>query len=67
MVNVGEDTGQLSDMLIQVADNYEEDIDLLIASLSSLMEPMLIVIMGLIVGFIVISMFLPLFSIAEML
>jgi type II secretory pathway component PulF len=67
MVGVGEETGQLSDMLIQVADTYEEDIDVLVASLSSLMEPLLIVIMGLIVGFIVISMFLPLFNLTEML
>jgi len=67
MIGVGEETGQLSDMLIQVADTYEEDVDVLVASLSSLMEPLLIVIMGLIVGFIVISMFLPLFNLTEML
>ncbi|MBU1862456.1 MAG: type II secretion system F family protein [Candidatus Omnitrophica bacterium] len=67
MVGVGEETGQLSDMLVKVADTYEEDVDVLVASLSSLMEPFLIVIMGLIVGFIVISMFLPLFNIAELL
>ncbi len=67
MVGVGEETGQLSDMLVKVADNYEEDVDVLIASLSALMEPFLIVFMGLIVGFIVISMFLPLFNIAELL
>jgi type IV pilus assembly protein PilC len=67
MVGVGEETGQLSDMLIQVADTYEEDVDVLVASLSSLMEPLLIVIMGLIVGFIVISMFLPLFNLTELL
>lgn len=66
MVGVGEETGQLSDMLLKVADNYEEDVDVLIGSLSSLMEPLLIVIMGLIVGFIVIAMFLPLFNIAEL-
>ena len=67
MVGVGEETGQLSDMLVKVADNYEEDVDILIASLSALMEPFLIVFMGLIVGFIVIAMFLPLFNIAELL
>jgi len=67
MVGVGEETGQLPDMLIKVADNYEEDVDVLVASLSSLMEPFLIVLMGLIVGFIVIAMFLPLFNIADML
>jgi len=67
MIGVGEETGQLSDMLTKIADTYEEDVEVLIASLSSLMEPLLIVIMGLIVGFIVIAMFLPLFNISELL
>lgn len=67
MVGVGEETGQLADMLIQVADTYEEDVDVLVSALSSLMEPLLIVIMGLVVGFIVISMFLPLFNLTDML
>ncbi len=67
MAGVGEETGQLSEMLIRVADTYEEDVDVLVSSLSSLMEPFLIVIMGLIVGFIVIAMFLPLFNLTELL
>ncbi len=67
MVGVGEETGQLSDMFVKIADTYEEDVDVLVASISSLMEPFLIVIMGLIVGFIVISMFLPLFNLTELL
>lgn len=67
MVSVGEETGQLSDMLIKVADTYEEDVDVLVSSLSSLMEPLLIVLMGLIVGFIVVAMFLPLFNLTEVL
>lgn len=66
MISVGEESGELSDMLIQVADNYEEDIDTMVSSLASLLEPMLIVCMGLIVGFIVISMFLPLFNMAQL-
>jgi len=66
MVAVGEETGELSDMLVQMADNYEEEVDLLVASLASLLEPLLIVIMGLIVGFIVISMFLPLFNMTQL-
>ncbi len=66
LVGVGEETGQMSEMLIRVADTYEEDVDVLVSALSSLMEPLLIVIMGLIVGFIVISMFLPLFNLTEM-
>jgi len=66
MVAVGEETGELSDMLVQVSDNYEEEVDLIVGSLASLIEPILIVIMGLIVGFIVISMFLPLFNITDL-
>lgn len=66
MVGVGEETGQMAEMLIRVADTYEEDVDVLISSLSSLMEPFLIVVMGVIVGFIVIAMFLPLFNLTEM-
>ena len=66
MVGVGEETGQLSEMLVTIADNYDEDVDSLVASMSALMEPFLIVFMGLIVGFIVISMFLPLFNLSDL-
>ncbi|MFC1809733.1 type II secretion system F family protein [Candidatus Omnitrophota bacterium] len=66
LVNVGEETGDLSDMLTQVADNYEEEVDLLVGALASLLEPILIIFMGLVVGFIVISMFLPLFNITKL-
>lgn len=67
MVGVGEESGQLSEMLVKVADNYDEDVDNLVASMSALMEPFLIVFMGLIVGFIVIAMFLPLFNLSDLL
>ena len=60
MINVGEETGALEQMLNKIADTYESDIDTTVASLTSLLEPILIVVMGLIVGTIVISMFLPL-------
>lgn len=66
LVAVGEETGELSDMLIQIADNYEEEVDLLVGALASLLEPLLIIFMGLVVGFIVISMFLPLFNITKL-
>jgi len=66
MINIGEETGQLDKMLIQIADNFEEEVDVAITGLTSLLEPLLIVFMGLVVGFIVVSMFMPLFSLAQL-
>jgi len=66
MVNIGEETGQLDKMLIQISDNFEEEVDVAISGLTSLLEPILMVFMGLVVGFIVISMFMPLFSLGKL-
>lgn len=66
MIQIGEETGELDKMLIQIADNFEEEVDVAVTGLTSLLEPILIVLMGLIVGFIVISMFMPLFSLARL-
>ena len=60
MMAVGEETGQLDKMLIKVADTYEGEVDVIISGLTSLLEPFLIIIMAVIIGFIVISLFLPL-------
>ena len=60
MVDVGEETGELDTMLYKVADNYDEEVAGLTESLVSLLEPLMIVILGVMVGFIVISLFLPL-------
>ena len=60
MVDVGEETGELDKMLLKIADTYEEDVDALVTGMMSLLEPLLIVGMGLTVGFIVIALFLPL-------
>ncbi|KPJ71598.1 MAG: pilus assembly protein PilC [Planctomycetes bacterium DG_20] len=60
MIDVGEETGDLDKMLLKVADNYDEEVDVLVAGLISLMEPMLIIFLGGTVGFIVISLFMPL-------
>ncbi len=65
MVAVGEETGQLEDMLTKVADFYEAEVDAKVKALTSLVEPLLIVFIGGVVGFIVISMYLPIFSIYE--
>lgn len=65
MIDVGEETGELDKMLMKIADNYEADVDVAVEGMSSLLEPVLIVGMGLVVGFIVISLFLPLVSIIK--
>ena len=62
MVDVGEETGELDTMLYKVADQYDEEVKTLTESLMSLMEPILIVFLGGAVGFIVISLFMPLVS-----
>ena len=65
MIDVGEETGDLDKMLIKVADNYDEEVDTLVAGMVSLLEPVMIVILGVIVGFIVVSLFLPLVKLME--
>jgi type IV pilus assembly protein PilC len=60
MVDVGEETGELDTMLYKVADTYDEEVAVLTESLVSLLEPLLIVFLGVMVGFIVVSLFLPL-------
>jgi type IV pilus assembly protein PilC len=60
MVDVGEETGELDTMLYKVADTYDEEVAVLTESLVSLLEPLLIVVLGGMVGFIVIALFLPL-------
>lgn len=67
MVALGEETGQLDKMLMQVADSYEEEVDVQLSGLTQLLEPLLIVLVGGIVGFIVIAMFLPLISLTKLL
>src|SRR5205823_7946122 len=60
MVDVGEQTGALPEMLLKIADNYDEEVDNAVAAMTSLLEPIMIVFLAIIVGSIVISMFLPL-------
>jgi type II secretory pathway component PulF len=67
MVALGEETGQLDRMLMQVADSYEEEVEVQLAGLTQLLEPLLIVFVGGVVGFIVIAMFLPLISLTKLL
>ena len=65
MVEVGEETGDLDTMLYKVADFYDEEVDTLVKSLIALLEPMMIVVLGFIVGAIVISLFMPLIKLME--
>jgi type IV pilus assembly protein PilC len=60
MVDVGEQTGALPEMLLKIADNYDEEVDNAVSAMTSLLEPIMIIVLGLIVGSIVIAMFLPL-------
>jgi type IV pilus assembly protein PilC len=65
MISVGEETGQLEHMLSKVADFYEAEVDAKVKALTALIEPLLIVFVGGMVGFIVISMYLPMFEVYE--
>jgi type IV pilus assembly protein PilC len=67
MVSVGESTGELDTMLVKVADYYEEEVDVVVANLLTLLEPLLMVFLGVVVGGIVISMYLPLFKLIQVL
>jgi type IV pilus assembly protein PilC len=62
MIDVGEETGDLDTMLNKIADNYDEEVEVAVESLVSLLEPIMIVVLGGIVGFIVIALFLPLIT-----
>lgn len=64
MIAVGEQTGALDDMLSKVADFYEDEVDVAVASITSLMEPIMIVVLGGIVCFFVVAMYLPIFNMA---
>ena len=65
MIDIGERTGALDDMLVKIADYYEEQVDIAVSGLTSLMEPLIICFLGIVVGGIVISMFLPMFQLGS--
>ncbi len=65
MVAAGEHSGQLETMLLKVADSYENDVETTVASLTSLLEPVMILGMGLVVGFIVLAILLPIFEMSN--
>lgn len=67
MVDVGEQTGALPEMLIKIADNYDDEVDNAVAAMTSLLEPIMIVFLAVVVGSIVIALFLPLITLIDQL
>ncbi len=65
MIAVGESTGALDAMLGKIADFYEDEVDQAVASLTALLEPMMMVFLGVLIGFIVVAMYLPIFTMAN--
>jgi len=66
MIAVGEVSGRLSDMLNKVADYYEEEVNTIVDNLSSLLEPMIMVVLGVIVGCFMVAMYLPIFRLGSL-
>jgi len=65
MIDVGEETGELDKMLYKVADTYDDEVEVMVSSLTSLMEPVMIIMLGTIVGFIVLALFMPITTMLE--
>jgi len=65
MTAIGEESGALDDMLDKVADFYEEEVDNAVAALSSLLEPMIMVILGVLIGGLVVAMYMPIFKMGQ--
>ncbi|RPI24657.1 MAG: type II secretion system F family protein, partial [Actinobacteria bacterium] len=66
MMTVGEETGALDSMLAKVSDFYDREVDAMVSAMTSLIEPLLIVVMGVTVGGILISLYLPMFNLASL-
>ncbi|MCK4601006.1 MAG: type II secretion system F family protein, partial [Phycisphaerae bacterium] len=65
MIDVGEETGELDKMLSKVADTYDDEVSTLVAGMTSLLEPVMVITIGIIVGFIVIALFMPMPAMLE--
>jgi type IV pilus assembly protein PilC len=64
MIGVGEQTGAIDTMLSKIADFYEEEVDVAVASMTSLIEPIMMVFLGSVIGGMVVAMYLPIFEMA---
>ena len=67
MIDVGEETGELDKMLNKVADTYDDEVETMVSSMVSLLEPVMVIFLGVIVGFIVIALFMPMVSMIQQL
>jgi type IV pilus assembly protein PilC len=67
MIGAGEMTGAIDQMLQKIADFYEEEVDVAVSNLTALMEPLVIVVLGTIIGGLVVSMYLPIFQLGSLL
>ncbi len=65
MIDVGEETGELDKMLDKVADNYDDEVDTMVSGMVSLLEPIMVITLGVIVGFIVLALFMPMVSMLD--
>jgi type IV pilus assembly protein PilC len=65
MIDVGEETGELDKMLSKVADTYDDEVETLVASMTSLLEPVMVIVLGVIVGFIVVALFMPMVAMIQ--
>jgi len=65
MISIGEQTGSLEDMLGKIADFYEEEVDTAVDNMTALMEPFIMAFLGVVIGGLVISMYLPIFQMAS--
>ncbi len=66
MISVGEETGGLDNMLTKIADFYDQEVDTAVKGLTSMLEPLIMIILGVVIGTIVIAMFMPMFSLGDM-
>ncbi|MCE9558640.1 MAG: type II secretion system F family protein [Armatimonadetes bacterium] len=65
MIDIGEESGRLPEMLVKIGDFYDTEVEVAVKGLTSMIEPLLIVFMGVVVGFIAISVMTPIFSIIQ--
>jgi len=66
MMTVGEETGALDEMLDKIADFYDEEVEAMVNGLTSLIEPILIVVMGVVIGGMIIALYLPMFNVINL-
>ena len=65
MIKVGEETAKIDTIIVKVADFYDEEVDNLVDNLSSLMEPIIMVVLGILVGGLIVAMYLPIFKLGS--